>query len=162
MLGAKPFAQLLPEKLSGAYARHAAAMDAYLSDFWARTQPLVPLDPLLEDATKAFEAKWAAEQSAAPTGDALDLSKFGAEEELRALGLDRLKRALVALGLKHGGRAASTRGATAFETTSPACQHRENYRKRASLRVRSRPQVHAPGRGGDAHGPRPRPQVRGA
>mmetsp|Transcript_31086 Transcript_31086/g.93179 ORF Transcript_31086/g.93179 Transcript_31086/m.93179 type:complete len:517 (-) Transcript_31086:46-1596(-) len=103
MLGAKPFAQILPEKLSGAYARHAAAVDAYLSDFWKRTQPLVPLEPLLDDASKAFEAKWAAEQSAAPAGNALDLSKFGAEEELRALGLDRLKRALVALGLKCGG-----------------------------------------------------------
>lgn len=39
----------------------------------------------------------------ANTGAALDLSAFSSHEELASLGLDRLKSALMALGLKCGG-----------------------------------------------------------
>lgn len=39
----------------------------------------------------------------ATTGAALDLSAFSSWEELASLGLDRLKSALMALGLKCGG-----------------------------------------------------------
>ena len=39
----------------------------------------------------------------AHTGAHLDLSAFSSPEELSTLGLDRLKSALIALGLKCGG-----------------------------------------------------------
>ncbi len=39
------------------------------------------------------------------SGAALDLSAFSSSEELMSLGLDRLKSALTALGLKCGGYA---------------------------------------------------------
>ena len=39
----------------------------------------------------------------ANTGAALDISAFSSWEELASLGLDRLKSALIALGLKCGG-----------------------------------------------------------
>ena len=48
---------------------------------------------------------WAREQvgAMAHTGAHLDLSAFSSPEELSTLGLDRLKSALIALGLKCGG-----------------------------------------------------------
>ncbi len=48
---------------------------------------------------------WPKESSGALThsGAYLDLSPFNSAEELKALGLDRLKSALMALGLKCGG-----------------------------------------------------------
>jgi len=100
-LGAAPFSKLVPQKGSGKYAKYALAADAYLSDFWRRTQPLVPLEPLLQEAL----AKVDVDTDTTTAGDALDLSKFGSAKDLEALGLDRLKRALAAKGLKVGGDA---------------------------------------------------------
>ena len=76
-------------------------MDAYLTDFWARTQPLVPLEPLLAEPLRAFEKSYAEKNQT--NGEALDLRTFRTVESLEALGLDRLKRALQALGMKCGG-----------------------------------------------------------
>ena len=42
-------------------------------------------------------------QTLSTVGDHLDLSAFSSWEELASLGLDRLKSALMALGLKCGG-----------------------------------------------------------
>ena len=89
------------KKTHGGYVRYAAAMDAYLTDFWARTQPLVPLEPLLAEPLRAFEKSYAEKNQT--NGEALDLRTFRTVESLEALGLDRLKRALQALGMKCGG-----------------------------------------------------------
>ena len=67
--------------------RYAAAMDAYLTDFWARTQPLVPLEPLLAEPLRAFEKSYAEKNQT--NGEALDLRTFRTVT-LEALGLDRL------------------------------------------------------------------------
>ena len=69
-------------------------MDAYLTDFWARTQPLVPLEPLLAEPLRAFEKSYARKKSRRMV--TLDLRTFRTVESLEALGLDRLKRALPA------------------------------------------------------------------
>ena len=102
-LGSKPFSTHVAEskKTHGGYVRYAAAMDAYLTDFWARTQPLVPLEPLLAEPLRAFEKSYAEKNQT--NGEALDLRTFRTVEALEALGLDRLKRALQALGMKCGG-----------------------------------------------------------
>ncbi|CAM9136351.1 unnamed protein product [Chrysoparadoxa australica] len=85
----------------------------YLSDFLLRTQPLVQLDELLTDARKIAEeqqarAKAAPEVDAKPqvNGEAkrpVDLKMFHTHESLRALGMERLKEGLEALGMKKGG-----------------------------------------------------------
>lgn len=106
-LGSKPFSTHVADakKTQGGYVRYASAMDSYLTDFWARTQPLVPLEPLLAEALQAFEASYKSSRPQATPSDALDLKKFKTPQALEALGLDRLKRALQALGLKCGGDA---------------------------------------------------------
>jgi splicing factor 3A subunit 3 len=89
----------------GGYVRYVRDVDAYLADFWKRTQPLVDLEPLLKPALDAFHVAWDASRTDALEGDELDLGPYGAAAELEALGLDRLKRALAARGLKVGGDA---------------------------------------------------------
>ena len=49
----------------------------------------------------------------AHTGAHLDLSAFSSPDELSTLGLDRLKSALIALGLKCGGTLQVSSGDTA-------------------------------------------------
>ncbi|CBJ31751.1 conserved unknown protein [Ectocarpus siliculosus] len=113
------------EKLRGkAYAGFLADLREYLGGFLTRTQPLVDLDEVLGDTDSSFEEAWeagtlpgwtsgraaaaAAAAAAAGKGGAaaprvLDLKKFHDADELRALGMDRLKEALQAIGLKCGG-----------------------------------------------------------
>ena len=78
------------------------------------TEGHCPAEADLEDARQDFEARyptgdfpgWGREKTGgalAHTGAHLDLSAFSAAEELSSLGLDRLKSALMALGLKCGG-----------------------------------------------------------
>ena len=85
----------------------------YLIDYLSRVRPLLDINAELEEASKQFETEW--ENSTFPgwpkeTGSALthvgahlELSAFSSWEELASLGLDRLKSALMALGLKCGG-----------------------------------------------------------
>lgn len=85
----------------------------YLFDFTKRVKPLLDINAELDDVSKDFETKflsgdfpgWPKETGGAltHTGAHLDLSAFSSPEELASLGLDRLKSALMALGLKCGG-----------------------------------------------------------
>jgi len=94
----------------------------YMSKFLLRVKPLTDLEQELQNAKKHFDTQWldgtfpgwALDDAVTTTGGAnpsamsrtgayLDLSAFGAAEELTALGLDRLKSALMALDLKCGG-----------------------------------------------------------
>ena len=97
-----------------------------------RVHPLTDQESLLEEVAREFEERWAAgnfpgwrvsgrgiilvyilyyyiqrdiggSAMAKVSGAALDLSAFSSPEELMSLGLDRLKSALTALGLKCGG-----------------------------------------------------------
>eukprot|EP00752_Nemacystus_decipiens_P010210 g9098.t1 len=110
------------EKLRGkAYATFLADLREYLGGFLTRTQPLVDLNEVLGDTDSSFEEAWEAgtvpgwtsgRAAVAAAGGAgkgaaaprvLDLKKFHDADELRALGMDRLKEGLEALGLKCGG-----------------------------------------------------------
>ncbi|KAH8058960.1 subtilase-like protein [Aureococcus anophagefferens] len=102
----------------GGYGRYVREMDDYLADFWKRTQPLVDLEPLLKPALDAFHVAWDASRTDALEGDELDLGPYGAAAELEALGLDRLKRALAARGLKGRKRARDGDGAAGPDRTS--------------------------------------------
>ncbi|CAF0904266.1 unnamed protein product [Adineta ricciae] len=85
----------------------------YLFDFLQRCKPLINIQKDLSHVRQEFELKW--EQGIFPgwpkeTGGALakggaplDLSGFSSWEELASVGLDRLKSALLALGMKCGG-----------------------------------------------------------
>ncbi|XP_077297944.1 splicing factor 3a subunit 3 noi [Arctopsyche grandis] len=120
------------ERKNGEYRNYIRALLQYLKGFVARIKPL--LDPAQEmaqahnDFTKQWESGtfqgWPKETSGALTnvGAHLDLSAFSSWEELASLGLDRLKSALMALGLKCGGtleeraqRLFSTKGQAALD-----------------------------------------------
>uniref|UniRef100_A0A2K6UM94 Matrin-type domain-containing protein n=1 Tax=Saimiri boliviensis boliviensis TaxID=39432 RepID=A0A2K6UM94_SAIBB len=85
----------------------------YLQDYTDRVKPLQDQNELFGKIQAEFEKKWEngtfpgwpKETSSALThaGAHLDLSAFSSWEELASLGLDRLKSALLALGLKCGG-----------------------------------------------------------
>jgi splicing factor 3A subunit 3 len=95
------------------YRAYVHELSEYLTDFFKRVQPLVNHQEIVETLRAEFDGKWAAGQisgwkgpssssSAAPP-QPLRLGMFNSVEELEALGLDRLKQALEALGLKCGG-----------------------------------------------------------
>uniref|UniRef100_A0A914H1A5 Matrin-type domain-containing protein n=1 Tax=Globodera rostochiensis TaxID=31243 RepID=A0A914H1A5_GLORO len=104
-------------KKSGAYKSYIVSLEEYLKDFICRAKPLIDIAGELERVDKDFEQKWkegkvigwSNEKSSgaltkfAPSSAEVDLSNFNSSEELEELGADRLKAALLALGLKCGG-----------------------------------------------------------
>jgi len=101
------------EKKTGEYRQYLQALADYLHGFVSRTKPLMNLDVQIAEVLQDFDGKfergecpgWARETvgAMAHSGAHLDLSAFSSAEELATLGLDRLKSALIALGLKCGG-----------------------------------------------------------
>ncbi|GMR36592.1 hypothetical protein PMAYCL1PPCAC_06787 [Pristionchus mayeri] len=97
-------------KKTGAYKNYLTQLEDYLKAFIARTKPLLDLDGTLQqadsDSARLFVQGglpgWAKPQSA-NDGTSIDLSQFASSSDLEALGLERLKNALLALGLKCGG-----------------------------------------------------------
>uniref|UniRef100_A0A914ZLK8 Matrin-type domain-containing protein n=1 Tax=Parascaris univalens TaxID=6257 RepID=A0A914ZLK8_PARUN len=100
-------------KKSGSYREYLSALKEYLMDFIGRTRPLLDLEEEFNKVNTDFEKKWeegnvpgwSREQHGAlmHSGAFLDLSSFESAADLEPLGLDRLKSALIALGLKCGG-----------------------------------------------------------
>ena len=104
----------IPKERKGAdYKAYLRILLDYLFGFVQRTKPLLNIEGELAETTKDFSEKfergecpgWVKETGGAlaHTGAHLDLSAFSCPEELASLGLDRLKSALMALGLKCGG-----------------------------------------------------------
>jgi splicing factor 3A subunit 3 len=105
----------IPKEKKGSmdYRMYLGTLLNYLFDFTKRTTPLMDINEELSEAQHDFEAKfstgefpgWPKETGGAlaHTGAHLDLSAFSSPEELASLGLDRIKSALMALGLKCGG-----------------------------------------------------------
>ncbi len=109
----------IPEanKTNKAYGQYVTALWEYLSGFFQQIQPLVDLTEYLGEWKIEFNDKWNkgqimgwkaprkphVENAVAPDPTPLRLGMFNAPEELEALGLDRLKEGLEALGLKCGG-----------------------------------------------------------
>ncbi|EDV24471.1 Splicing factor 3A subunit 3 [Trichoplax sp. H2] len=117
------------EKKNNDYKDYLDSLLKYLFSYLERIKPLLDLDKEYDTAKEDFENKWSlgtfpgwpkdAGSALSRTGAALDLSAFSSSEELMSLGLDRLKSALMALGLKCGGtleerakRLFSTKGKT--------------------------------------------------
>jgi len=100
-------------KSSADYRNYVGDLLHYLYDFTQRIRPLMDISEELEKVKTEFEQKFDAGEfpgwpketggALAHTGAHLDLSAFSSPEELASLGLDRLKSALMALGLKCGG-----------------------------------------------------------
>ncbi|XP_070568018.1 splicing factor 3A subunit 3-like [Ptychodera flava] len=100
-------------KLNADYRRYLDMLLDYLQDYSGKVKPLLDLTEEVDTVDKEFQKQWDAgtfpgwpkETTSALThaGAHLDLSAFSSPEELASLGLDRLKSALMALGLKCGG-----------------------------------------------------------
>ena len=107
----------IPRERKGAdYRGYLGLLLDYFYDYVRRVKPLLDVDEEMRAVRKDFDIRyeagefpgWAKETPAgggalANTGAHLDLSAFSTWEELASLGLDRLKSALLALGLKCGG-----------------------------------------------------------
>ncbi|CAL8072680.1 unnamed protein product [Orchesella dallaii] len=105
----------IPKERKGAeYRKYLDGLLEYLYDFLTRIKPLTDFDSILTDVQREFIVLWengqfpgwpkeASASALAHTGAHLDLSAFSDWMELSSLGLDRLKSALMALGLKCGG-----------------------------------------------------------
>lgn len=122
------------ERKNMEYKRYLETLIAYLSGFVTRVRPLIDLDTEIQQVQRDFEQQWQSgqfvgwpkeqESAMAHTGAHLDLSAFSSWEELASLGLDRLKSALMALGIKCGGtleeraqRLFSTKGKRTIDPT---------------------------------------------
>lgn len=120
------------ERKNSDYRVYIRSLLQYLKGFLSRIKPLLDQAHEMGVAHQEFAKQWEAgtfpgwpkETGGALTnvGAHLDLSAFSSWEELASLGLDRLKSALMALGLKCGGtleeraqRLFSTKGQTALD-----------------------------------------------
>ncbi|XP_044742309.1 splicing factor 3A subunit 3 [Chrysoperla carnea] len=101
------------ERKNGEYRRYLCALLEYLQNYIARVRPLLDLDHEINTTLENFYTQWEngtfvgwpkeAGSALTHVGAHLELSAFSSWEELASLGLDRLKSALMALGLKCGG-----------------------------------------------------------
>uniref|UniRef100_A0A1L8DH11 Putative splicing factor 3a subunit 3 n=1 Tax=Nyssomyia neivai TaxID=330878 RepID=A0A1L8DH11_9DIPT len=135
------------------YKKYLDMLLEYLNGYVTRVKPLLDLEGELEDTVKTFQRDWdnglfpgwpkETESALTSVGAHLDLSAFSSWEELASLGLDRLKSALMALGLKCGGtleeraqRLFSTKGKQNFEPTMLAKKGRNKQASSATARHR--------------------------
>ncbi|CAG0882097.1 unnamed protein product [Cyprideis torosa] len=103
------------ERKNYEYKAYLETLLEYLSGYLVRVKPLYDFDSEMENLLADFEKQWSAttfpgwtKDTTGPgalshSGAHLDLSAFSTWEELASLGLDRLKSALISLGLKCGG-----------------------------------------------------------
>ncbi|GAB0088798.1 Splicing factor 3A subunit 3 [Sergentomyia squamirostris] len=135
------------------YKKYLEMLLEYLNGYVARVKPLLDIDAEMESASKEFLRDWDSgtfpgwpketESALTSVGAHLDLSAFSSWEELASLGLDRLKSALMALGLKCGGtleeraqRLFSTKGKQNFDPTMLAKKGRSKQTSNAFARHR--------------------------
>lgn len=151
------------ERKNKEYKKYLEALNHYLHNYSERVLPLFDLDSELLKVDVEFQKQWLqgtfpgwvtkeTESALANTGAHLDLSAFSSWEELASLGLDRLKSALMALGLKCGGtleeraqRLFSTKGKKTLDPSMMAkkpaknlnAQSRENERNKEIAQLES-------------------------
>ncbi|EJD73821.1 hypothetical protein LOAG_18785 [Loa loa] len=144
-------------KKTGSYREYLSALKEYLITFLARTRPLLSVSEEFEKVDAEFDKKW--EEGTVPgwsrdqhsalahSGAHLDLSSFETATDLETLGLDRLKSALVALGLKCGGtlkeraeRLFATKGhkLSEMEKTALAKRHDTDQKEQSKLHQTAR------------------------
>lgn len=95
-------------KSKAAYLEYLNHLWSYLFNFFSSVNPLTSLDSMLQEWRTEFDAKHPQqdnkENGGAPSAkEPLRLGMFNDVSELESLGMDRLKEALEALGLKCGG-----------------------------------------------------------
>lgn len=101
------------DRKNAAYKEYLQCLLEYMENYVQRIKPVLDIQQEMESVKKEFDSQfsegyfpgWPKEAlgALAHTGAHLDLSAFSSWEELASLGLDRLKSALMALGLKCGG-----------------------------------------------------------
>lgn len=107
------FFDISKERKNSEYKKYLESLYQYFYDYIIRCKPLIDMDTIMDKLEKDFNIQWdngifpgwpkVAESALTSVGAHLDLSAFSSWEELASLGLDRLKSALLALGLKCGG-----------------------------------------------------------
>jgi len=107
------FFDIPKERKNAEYRAYLSTLVDYLVDYLTRVKPVMDIDELFNQIEKDFNQQFDAYQfpgwpettgnTLNSNGASLDLSAFSSWEELASLGLDRLKLALLALGLKCGG-----------------------------------------------------------
>lgn len=98
-------------KKTGAYKEYLTNLKNYLVSFMERTRPMYDLNAEFKksdsDIDKGLDEGtlpgWSLEKAAGMQPTAIDLTPYGSATELEGLGLERLKGALMAMGLKCGG-----------------------------------------------------------
>ncbi|XP_054717841.1 splicing factor 3A subunit 3-like [Uloborus diversus] len=100
------------ERKNSDYKKYLEALLEYLEGYVNRVKPLLDLNEEMASVLTEFDKVWEqgnfpgwqkeTESALTHAGAHLDLSAFSSWEELASLGLDRLKSALMALGLKCG------------------------------------------------------------
>ncbi|KAF5790506.1 putative splicing factor SF3a60 binding domain, SF3A3 domain, splicing factor 3A subunit 3 [Helianthus annuus] len=90
------------------YKEYLRKLTGYLVYFLERIEPLRDLDRLFSKVTTEFEEQWAngkvdERKDDAQENTSINLDYYSTIEELVELGPEKLKKALVALGLKAGG-----------------------------------------------------------
>lgn len=102
-------------KLTRQYREYMQKLLEYLVYFFERTEPLQDLERIFSKLTTEFEEQWEKqlvegwENESHETGSShpqeakIDLDYYSTVEELMAVGPEKLKEALAALGLKTGG-----------------------------------------------------------
>ncbi|VDK67823.1 unnamed protein product [Onchocerca ochengi] len=151
----------MSSKKTGSYREYLSTLKEYFITFLARTRPLLSVNEEFEKVDAEFDKKW--EEGTIPgwsrdqhgalahSGAYLDLSSFETATDLEALGLDRLKSALVALGLKCGGtlkeraeRLFATKGhkLSEIEKAALAKRHDTDQKEQFKLRQTARLEAH--------------------
>ncbi|CAG9534251.1 unnamed protein product [Cercopithifilaria johnstoni] len=142
----------MSSKKTGSYREYLGSLKEYLITFLARTRPLLNVDDEFEKTDAEFDKKWEEgtvsgwsrdqHSALAHSGAYLDLSSFETATDLEALGLDRLKSALVALGLKCGGtlkeraeRLFATRGHKLSEMEKTALAKRQDMDQKEQFKL---------------------------
>ncbi|KAF2315487.1 hypothetical protein GH714_039925 [Hevea brasiliensis] len=102
-------------KLTRQYREYMENLLEHLIYFFQRTEPLQDLDRIFSKVTAEFEEQWENDNvqgwekdvkesgQLPPQHTVIDLDYYSTVEELMEVGPDKLKEALVALGLKSGG-----------------------------------------------------------
>uniref|UniRef100_A0A0N5BW91 Matrin-type domain-containing protein n=1 Tax=Strongyloides papillosus TaxID=174720 RepID=A0A0N5BW91_STREA len=91
-------------KKSGSYRKYLIELHDYLYNFIKKAKPLINIDARLEESDKKVVSEIKKNSSSiCQQSGLLNLDEFNSLEELEALGLNRLKEALISLNLKCGG-----------------------------------------------------------
>ena len=116
-----------PVASSAAYGRYLSELIGYWRGFLKRTQPLMPLDALLDKAREDFESRWreggverwqggggnganghgangsCANGNGEAPSSSIDLGSVETPQQLERYGMENLKAELIRVGLKCGG-----------------------------------------------------------